>query len=525
MNRHLSLAIVAIAIAAGSGAGYWFGSRHAAPPAVADGTAGARLDESGAAPGTTDGKAPRKLLYYRNPMGLPDTSPEPKKDSMGMDYIAVYADEGGDGPDDSGVVKVSPARLQTLGVKTARAEMTMLDAALRAVGRVEVDERRTHDVAPRFEGWIERLYVNATGDPVRQGQPLFSVYSPELVSAQKELRIAEELERGAGDADPAARAGARRLAEAARERLRNWKVGAAAGKQGDTVVFASPASGVVLEKKAVEGMRFMAGAVIYRIADLASVWVIADVYEKDLARVKLGEAARVVIDAFPGQHFDARVTYLYPTLNAATRTTPVRLELKNHDGLLRPGMFAHVEIATAGKAARLTVPKSAVIDSGDRQVVLLVLGEGKYKPQAVQLGLRGRDAVEILDGVQVDDQVVVAANFLIDAESNLKAALATFTAPEAKAAAVKGAKAAKAYQTTGSLDSLDVAANTVSVTHEPIPALKWPAMTMEFGLASPEVAKGIAPGAPIRFDFEDRGDGEFVITRIHQAPKAQHEAH
>jgi Cu(I)/Ag(I) efflux system membrane fusion protein len=519
VNRSLkfALAVAVIAtIAAALGVGYWFGRQQAATAtgvAVADPAGG----ETSASP-TPAGESERKILYYRNPMGLPDTSPEPKKDSMGMDYIAVYAD---DEPDGSGVVKVSPARIQTLGVKTARAEERTLDAALRAVGRVEVDERRIHDVAPRFEGWIERLQVSATGDPVSKGQALFSVYSPELVSAQKELRIAETLEQGAGNADPAAREGARRLAEAARERLRNWKVASAAGSESALVTFSSPATGVVLEKKAVEGMRFMAGTVIYRIADLSTVWVIADVYEQDLARVKLGEAAQVIIDAFPGHLFEARVTYLYPTLNAATRTTPVRLELKNHDGMLRPGMFAHVEIATAGSAARLTVPPSAVIDTGDRQVVLLVLGEGKYKPQPVKIGLRGREAVEILEGIQAGDEVVTAANFLIDAESNLKAALSTFTAPQS---AEPAKAAAKLYQAQGSIDSLDIASNTVSVTHEPIPALQWPAMTMEFGLASPEVAKGVPPGAPMRFEFEDRGDGEFVITRIEKA-STKHEGH
>jgi Cu(I)/Ag(I) efflux system membrane fusion protein len=514
VNRTLTLVLALVAVGAALAAGYWAGSRQPATRGETVASAGAQ----GAAPGESAGKNERKVLYYRNPMGLPDTSPEPKKDSMGMDYIAVYAD---DEPDGSGVVKVSPARVQTLGVKTARAEERTLDSALRTVGRVEVDERRIHDVAPRFEGWIERLQVSATGDPVSKGQPLFSVYSPELVSAQKELRIAEGLEESAGNADPAARDGARRLAQAARERLRNWKVAGAAGAQNALVTFSSPATGVVLEKKAVEGMRFMAGAVIYRIADLSTVWVIADVYERDLAQVRPGDAARVIIDAFPGHLFEARVTYLYPTLNTATRTTPVRLELKNHDGMLRPGMFAHVEIATAGKAARLTVPPSAVIDTGDRQVVLLVLGEGRYKPQAVKIGLRGRDAVEILAGIQVGDEVVTAANFLIDAESNLKAALSTFTAPTA---ATTEKAAAKRYQAQGSIDSLDIASNTASVTHEPIPALQWPAMTMEFGLASPAVAKGIPPGAPIRFEFEDRGDGEFVITRIEKAA-ARHEGH
>ena len=170
-----------------------------------------------AAAGDADG-GERKILYYRNPMGLPDTSPVPKKDSMGMDYIPVFE---GEGPDDSGAVAVSPARMQTLGVRTARAEPVVIDAAVRVVGRIEVNERAIHDVAPRFGGWIERLYVDATGDPVRRGQPLFSVYSPELVSAKKELAIAERLAKAAAGGDDGARDGARRLAEAAGERLRN----------------------------------------------------------------------------------------------------------------------------------------------------------------------------------------------------------------------------------------------------------------------------------------------------------------
>lgn len=515
MSRSFSLILGTAAIAAALAAGYWAGRQQSAPQAAesTDATSAGAVAAASTAPGE---KKARRILYYRNPMGLPDTSPEPKKDSMGMDYIPVYE---GDEPDDEGVVKVSPARVQTLGVKTARAEATSLDVHVRAVGRVEIDERRVHDVAPRFEGWIERLHVNATGDPVKKGQPLFSVYSPELVSAQKELRIAEALARASADGEPAAREGAQRLAEAARERLRNWKVAGAANAQAPHITFSSPATGVVLEKSAVEGMRFAAGAPIYRIADLSTVWVIADVYEQDLARIKVGEAAGVIIDAFPDRRFEARIGYVYPTLNAATRTTPVRLELPNADGLLRPGMFAHVELATAGNAPRLTVPASAVIDNGERQVVLVVQGEGKYKPQAVKLGLRGRDAIEILEGIEAGDEVVVAANFLIDAESNLKAALSAFTSPEA------AAPPPSVYGTTGSIDAVDAASNTVSMNHEPIPALQWPAMTMEFGLSSPETVKGILPGEPVRFEFEDRGNGEFVITRIEKAAGAAHGEH
>lgn len=503
----LALSLLGVALLAAFG-GYLAGQRHELNDAAASAAA------SGS-PAAETGQAERKLLYYRNPMGLPDTSPTPKKDSMGMDYIAVYE---GDEPDGEGAVKVSPARLQTLGVKTARAEMAVLDAAVRAVGRVEINERLIHDVAPRFEGWIERLYVNASGDPVKRGQPLFSVYSPELVSAQKELAIAQSLKLDAPGADPAARQAAQRLAEAARERLANWQMAAPAGQANSRVTFSSPAAGIVLDKKAVEGMRFAPGTAIYRIADLSTVWVIADVYEQDLQRIKVGQTAQVDIDAFPGRHFEAKVSYLYPTLNAATRTTPVRLELANRDGLLRPGMFAHVELATAGQAPRLTVPKSALIDTGERQVVLRVAGEGKFQPQAVKVGRRGQDAVEILEGLEDGAEVVVAANFLIDAESNLKAALSTFTDPQA-------APAAKSYSAMGAIVTVDAANGSISLKHEPIPALQWPAMTMDFGLAAPALAKGLLPGQAVRFSFEDRGNGEFVITGFEPMPAAGHEGH
>ena len=487
--------VIAVLLAASATGGYFIAQR--APAGASAPLASAHAESSAdAAP------AEREILYYRNPMGLPDTSPVPKKDSMGMDYIPVYADEA---PDDTGAVSVSPARLQTLGVKTDRAIMASVDAELRAVGRVEIDERATYDVAPRFEGWIEQLHVSASGDPVRKGQPLFSVYSPELVSARKELEIARTLVERSG-ADPAAAASARRLLEAARERLRHWQV--AGGNAQANVTFTSPAHGVVLEKQAVEGMRFTPGMTLYRIADLSRVWVIADVYEQDLGRVQVGQAATIAVDAFPDRRFDARVTFLYPTLNTATRTTPVRLELDNAEGLLRPGMFAHVDLADGGDRARLTVPRSALIDTGERQVVLRVAGEGKFAPQPVTVGQRGRDRVEILDGLAEGDEVVVAANFLIDAESNLKAALSAFAEPE------PAAQPAKTYEAVGTLESIDAASNTVSMTHEPIPALQWPGMTMDFGLDSPQVAQGILPGQAVHFSFEDRGDGEFVITRI-----------
>ena len=505
MNRTAHAVLGIAGVVAAVAAGYWLGAGgHAV---MSGGGAAPLADSSG-----------RQILYYRNPMGLPDTSPTPKKDSMGMDYIPVYA---GEESSDAGVVKVSAARVQTLGVKIAPAERRTLEAAIRAVGRVEVNERATFDVAPKFEGWIERLYVNATGDPVKKGQPLFSVYSPELISAQKELRIAEALRADTTASESSARQGAERLAEAARERLRNWDIDPAittADEPTAKITFRSPANGIVLEKSAVEGARFMPGTTIFRVADLSTVWVIADIYEKDLERVAVGQRAAIFIDAFPGRRFDAQVTYLYPTLNAPTRTTPVRLELRNPDGLLRPGMFAHVELTLGHDAPRLTVPATAIIDSGQVQSVLIALDEGRFKPQAVKLGLRSRDHVEILDGLAEGDRVVTSANFLIDAESNLKTALANFTG---------ASTTAKSYQATGAFEEYDAASGMVMLQHAPIAELQWPAMTMEFGVASPDLVKGLREGAPIHFEFEARGPGEFVVTSIEQTvrPAGQAAAH
>ena len=258
MSLALRMTVVAVAVAiAGGAAGYWFARmQQGAVPAAAGGAVAAAAPAAhgpGGAAGVGTGEGAggdtaggeRQILYYRNPMGLPDTSPVPKKDSMGMDYIPVYAD---DRPDDSGAVAVSPARIQTLGVKTALVEMRTVDAAVRASGRIEIDERRQVVVAPRFEGWIERLHVNAVGDVVKKGQPLFTAYSPELQSTGEELRIAERLASQSAAHDPLASESARRLAEATRARLRNLQV---AGQSGARQVFHAPASGVVLESRPI----------------------------------------------------------------------------------------------------------------------------------------------------------------------------------------------------------------------------------------------------------------------------------
>ncbi|MBI5257918.1 MAG: efflux RND transporter periplasmic adaptor subunit [Burkholderiales bacterium] len=383
----------------------------------------------------------RKLLYYRNPMGLPDTSPTPKKDQMGMDYIPVY--EGEDESSASGEaatpnqVRISTEKVQKLGVRTEPAAMRLLGKNVRAAGRVEPDERRVSVISARFEGYVEKLLVNVTGQPVTRGQPLFEAYSPELMAAQREYVVAVQGLAAMKDAGPEAQAGMRQLVESSLAHLRHWELPpeqlqalVKSGQPQRTVTFFSPASGVITEKKALQGMRFMPGEMLYQVTDLGSVWVIADLAEQDIGLVRSGAKVRVTTTAYPNEAFEGRITYVYPTMKADTRTIPVRVELANPGGKLKPAMFAQVELAVGGPSPVLTVPDSAVIDTGTRRIVLVQVKEGRFEPREVELGGRGEHHVQVIKGVRDGEQVVVSANFLIDAESNLKAAVAGLgTAP------------------------------------------------------------------------------------------------
>ena len=375
-----------------------------------------------------------KILYYRNPMGLADTSPVPKKDPMGMDYVPVYA---GDEPDDSGTVKVSIAKVQRLGVRTEAAAMRSLVRTIHATGTIQPDERRLSVFSPRFEGWIEKLHVNATGQTVRRGEPLMEVYAPELVAAQQEYVLAGRTRRSLAGAGPDAAAGAAGLVDAAARRLGNLGFTDAQFQHLERtgpsrlITLRAPADGIVLEKTAIEGMRFMPGEALYRIADLSTVWLNAEIFEQDLSAVHLGATAKTSLVAYPGDIFKGTVTFIYPTMARETRTTRVRIEMPNPEGQLKIEMYADVEIAAPLSAGPvLSVPDSAVLDTGNRRAVLIDRGEGRFEPRAVVTGGRADGYVEISEGLREGDNVVVGANFLIDAESNMKAALRAFTAPK-----------------------------------------------------------------------------------------------
>jgi Cu(I)/Ag(I) efflux system membrane fusion protein len=358
-----------------------------------------------------------KVKYYRHPMGTPDTSPVPKKDSMNMDYLPVCEDAAGDGP---GTVTVSPDKVQRLGVRSEAVSERPLSRTVRAFATLQFDERRQFVVAPKFGGWIEKLYVNATGDVVTVGEKLFDVYSPELNVLQQQWRL------GGRSADATDKLRYLAYPETALEKLR----------QGDppsrTVTIPSPVAGTVVDKIAIEGMRFQPGETLFRIVDTSVMWVLAEVYEQDLGYVKVGDTVKVTVNAWPAQPVDGKVAFIYPTVGKDSRTTRLRIEVANPDGRLRADMAATVEIATPLDGSRLAVPESAVIDSGRRQVVLVERGEGRYEPRPVKLGAHVPGWVQVLDGVKAGERVVTQATFLIDAESNIRAALAAFGHAESK---------------------------------------------------------------------------------------------
>ncbi len=410
----IALALVGIAAAAGSG--YWWGLKQVSHPSVE-------------MPATIAAPAERKILYYRNPMGLPDTSPVPKQDSMGMDYTPVYADE----EVSNNQVKISTDKVQKLGVKTEQVLSRKMVNTVRAVGQFQFNEQRLSTVTTKFEGYIEKLYVNSTGQPVKRGQPLMEVYSPELVSAQEEYLIAWNGRQSLSNGTSESLLGVGQLADSALKRLRNWDISDAQlqrlkkdGKATRTLTMYSPANGVVLEKTAVQGMRFMPGELLFKIADLSRVWLLADVFEQDIALVHVGQTVNITVNAYPGKELKGKIDYIYPTVTSETRTAKVRIVLANPDGILKPDMYASIQLMSGHDASVLAVPDSAVIDSGIRQVVLVQLTEGLYEPREVKLGMRSDGYVEVAEGLSEGENVVVRANFLIDAESNLKAALGSF---------------------------------------------------------------------------------------------------
>jgi membrane fusion protein, copper/silver efflux system len=400
--------VVALLLAVFAGAGIYFASNKVmrGPATVAS------RAERGAA-------GERKIKYYKSSMMLGQISKTPQKDSMGMDMVPVYEDEA----TDSGTISIDPVTVQNMGVRIGTVTRGPLRRTVRTVGHIQPNETALTDVTTKFKGWIEKLYVDATGKEVKKGEPLFDIYSPELYSAQNEYLLALN--------------GAANLKQSGLTRLKYFDISneqiaelEKTRKITKTLQIKAPADGVVLEKMAVAGQMIEAGMKLYRLADLSIVWLQSQVYEQDLAYVRLGQEAVAVLSYLPDRKFRGRVTYVYPTVDEKTRTAQVRMEFHNPGLFLKPGMFATVELQAELDSAALLVPDTAVLRSGEKTTVFVALEGGKFEPRTVTLGPRSENNLyQVLSGLNEGERVVTSGQFMLDSESQLREAIQKMMEP------------------------------------------------------------------------------------------------
>lgn len=391
---------------------------------------GPALADDGLKAGDVDPKNGKKIKYWVAPMDPTYIRYEPGKSPMGMDLVPEYEDEGAKEPTSD--IRIDPVTEQNMGVRTATVARRALSRSIRAMGTVTYDERRIHAVNTKYDGWIEKLHINFVGESVRRGQPLFDIYSPQLVTAQEEYLLARRQYDALADSPyESVRDGARRLLDASRTRLAYWDLTTTqiarldkTGQVQKTVTVHSPAGGVVIAKDALAGRFVKAGQTQYEIADLSKVWVDAEVYEFELPYVHEGMPARMELSYLPGRSFEGRVAFAYPYLNPKTRTAKLRLEFENPGGELKPDMYATVHLASTVAPDALVVPREAVVDSGARKVVFVARGGGRFQPREIKTGAEGGDgSLQVLSGLSEGEEIVVSAQFLLDSESRLNEAV------------------------------------------------------------------------------------------------------
>jgi membrane fusion protein, copper/silver efflux system len=495
-----SLVAIALAIGvAGAGAGYWYATSRSAHDAAPQAATGG--PESG-----------RRVLYWYDPMVPQSRFEKPGKSPfMDMQLVPKYADEAAD----EGVVSIDPRVLQSLGVRTAEARPGSLGLKWSAVGNVEYNERSVVLVQPRAGGFIEKLYVRAPLDPVRAGDPLVEILFPEWAAAQEEYLLLRRR------ADPASRD----LAAAARQRLAllgmsNEQVATleAEGVSRPRVTLRAPVSGVIAELGAREGMTVTAGTTLFRIAGLATVWVVAQVPETQAGLLAPGGRVEARVPAYPAETFAGRVSAILPEVNSATRTVRARVEIANPAGKLKPGMYANLAF-TARAREGLLVPAEAVIRTGERSVVILAEGDGRFRAVDVEVGMESGAETEIRKGLKPGDKVVVSGQFLIDSEASLRSTLARL--PSAGDTVAETHAEHALHRGRGKIADLEAAQGTVRIEHDPIPSLKWPAMTMAFAVADRKQLAALKPGDTVEFDLRSQPnpEGYYVLERIAPAKK------
>lgn len=450
----------------------------------------------------------KTILYWYDPMVPMERYPGPGKSSMNMDLQPKYADEAG-----SEGIRVSPQVQQNLGIRTARVTFDNLAAALAVVGRVETDERRIFEVQTLTPGFVEQLSVRAVGEQVRRGSRVASVYSPELLGAQHEYAALLKIRRST--ITPGLRSAARQrlqllgLPDGA---IRNLERG---GRPQRTYGVFAPRSGVVTAIGARPGARVEPGESILTLADLSQVWVVAEVPEISLGQTRVGQPVEITFPAYPGEKWQGRIDYVYPTLDPEARTARVRVTLPNPGGRLKIGMFANLTVAGTSTGA-LVVPAEAVISTGRRNVVV-VQRNGAFIPVEVELGRTVGDRTEIRRGLNLNDTVVVSGQFLIDSEASLAGVIERLSRGQQPAAQQQ--RQTDVVKTRGAVKSIDARGGRITLSHGPVPAIGWPAMTMAFPVKDPSLLRGRRAGERVVFAFQKPQQGETpVIEQIAPEP-------
>ena len=449
--------------------------------------------------------AEKKPLYWVAPMDANYKRDKPGKSPMGMDLVPVY-DDGGKGPDEGpGTIRISPDVVNNLGVRTAIVSYKSLHTEINTVGYVAYDEDKLVHIHPRVQGWIEKLYVKAIGDPVKKGQPLYEIYSPELVNAQEELLLALDRKNSRLISAAENRLSALQLPKSSIVKLKKTK------KVQQTITFYSPQNGVVENLKIREGFFVKPGSTLMSIGDLSEVWVEAEVFERQAGQVKTGTPVSMTLDYLPGKTWQGKVDYIYPTLDAKTRTVKVRLRFKNEEGEFKPNMFAQIAIHTTGDEQALLIPKEALIRTGNQDRVVLALGEGSFKSVAVSVGRYDSESVEILEGVRDGEKVVSSAQFLLDSESSKSSDFKRMNSDVDEA----DASMPSSVWVQASIESMMADHKMLTLAHEAIPEWEWPEMTMDF-IASDSVDFSLlSEGMSLHVEVTKEDNGDYKISNIH----------
>jgi Cu(I)/Ag(I) efflux system membrane fusion protein len=459
---------------------------------------GTHRDAATAPQATSQGQqAERKPLYWHDPMYTQQKFDKPGKSPfMDMQLVPVYADDKGE----QGGVTVSARAQQNLGMRTASAEVTEIRRELQAVGAVQTDERRMARAEVRVSGWVEKLRVRAVNDPVRAGQVLADIYSPDLVSAQEEYLLARRMAQANAADEPLSRAARGRLQSLGYPEGEIRKL-EATGAASRTMPILAPISGILSELGVREGAMVQPGMAAFTLTDLSSVWVIVEVPEAQAAMLRIGLRAQTQAQNLPGRTFEGRLDYVYPELNAQARTVKARITLANPGMVLRPGMFVEVVLVSAARKA-LTIPTEAVIQTGTRSVVIVMDGE-RFRAATVRAGAERDGRTEILGGLNQGERVVASGQFLIDSEASLRSTLSRFEGMEF-------------HKGKGTVTGIDAVKGRVELDHEPIPSLKWPRMTMEFVVGDKAALAGLKRGDVVEFELRGEADkdGDFRIEKL-----------